>query len=79
MLHEIKITEEQYNHIESIRYDLPQKFRYVSKILSPKYKITEETTFITYKDPWHFYLVFECDINEPAKTDETEKKKENDV
>lgn len=67
MLNEVKITEEQFNHLESIRYDLPQKFLYVKKILNPKYQITEDTVFVTYKDTRHFYLVFESEIVEADK------------
>lgn len=81
MLNEVKITEEQFNYLENIRYDLPKKFKYISKFLHPRYKITEETTFITYKDKWHYYLVFESDVDETVKPFSTtrisEKLKEN--
>ena len=63
-LNEVKITEAQFNHLESIRYDLPQKYLYAQKILDPRYKITPETTFVAYKDKWHYYLVFECEVEE---------------
>ena len=76
-LNEVKITEAQFNHLESIRYDLPQKYLYASKILNPRYKITKETTFVTYKDKWNYYLVFECEV-EPSKKLNISIVKEND-
>ncbi len=76
-LNEVKITEAQFNHLESIRFDLPQKFLYASKILNPRYKITPETTFVTYKDNLHYYLVFECEV-EPSKKLNIGIAKEND-
>ena len=67
MLNEVKITQEQFNRLESIRYDLPQKFLYIKRFLHPKYLITEDTVFVTYKDSVHFYLVFESEIVETKK------------
>lgn len=61
-MNEVKITREQFDHLESIRYDLPQRTLYiVEKIIRGKYAVTEETTYFTYKDKWHYYLVFEAD------------------
>lgn len=61
-MNEMKITREQYEHLESIRYDLPQRSLYIKdKIIRDQYEITDETTFFTYKDKWHYYLCFDAE------------------
>lgn len=60
---EIKISEDQYNKIEKLRYDVSAKYKYViNNILYDKYNVNENTVFFAYKDSRHFYLVFEGEI-----------------
>lgn len=57
---EIKISKSQFDIINNLRYDLKRKRDYIIKeIITNRYKISEDVTFITYQDSRHYYLVFE--------------------
>ena len=57
---EIKISKNEFDIINQFRYDLDRKYDYItSVIIGRKYEVTKETTFITYQDSRHYYLVFE--------------------
>lgn len=66
-MHEVKITQNQYDYLERIRYDQVKKFNYISKFLHPKYQINEDTVFFTYQDAHYHYLVFESEVIESGK------------
>lgn len=66
-MHEVKITQNQYDYLERIRYDRAKKFNYISKFLHPKYQINENTVFFTYRDAHYRYLVFESEVIESGK------------
>ena len=59
-MEEVKITKEQFDKVNKLQYELEKKFNYISKeIICGKYEISPGTTFFTYKDSQHYYLVFE--------------------
>ena len=67
MLNEVRITSEQFNHINRIRFDFPQKFLYINNLFGSKYFLTEETVFVTYQDTRNYYLVFEAEEKPSTK------------
>ena len=56
---EVKITKEQFDYINSVRYKNEKKFQYISNILGDRYEYNSDTVFITYADTYNYYLVFE--------------------
>lgn len=59
-MQEVKITKEQFDHINRFRYDQEKKYKYIlNHVLGSLYSFTEDTVFITYNDPHNYYLVFD--------------------
>ena len=59
-MQEVKITKEQFDHINRFRYDQEKKYKYIlNHVLGPHYSFTEDTVFITYNDTHNYYLVFD--------------------
>lgn len=61
---EIKITKTQYDYIESLKYNLSKKTKYIlEEVLRNSSNIDESTTFFVYKDSMYYYLVYESEIS----------------
>ena len=59
-MQEVIITQEQYDRINELQYDIKTKYDYIMKSVIPnRFVITEDTVFFTYKDVRNYYLCFD--------------------
>ena len=62
-MQEVKVDKKQFDKINELRYNLKQKYDYIStKVIPNKYTISEDTVFFTYQNFNHdYYLCFDAE------------------